>query len=66
MGDHQPDLMQFHAMELLDAHASLDKAFVPREAPSGEKLSISQRCKLAADMVVTLVQSQELMSRLRA
>lgn len=65
MAPTDSDLMMFHAAELLDAHEHLDRAFVPREA-GGEKLSISQRCKLAADMVVTLVQSQQLMSRLRA
>ena len=59
------DLMQFHAAELLDAHAHLDRAGVPRRSPEGELLSISQRAKLAADLVLALVTTRDLIARVR-
>jgi hypothetical protein len=58
-------LMQFHAAELLESHAQLDRLGIPREDEDGEKLTISQRVKLAMDFTSSLVQAQTLIQRMR-
>lgn len=66
MSDQTDELLQFHAAEMLDAHAHLDKAGIPRHDDDGEPLTISQRTKLLVDFTASLVMASNVLKRMRA
>lgn len=67
MGEHDDSaLMQFHAAELLEAHAHMDRAGIPQADEDGEKYTISQRVKVLCQVAASIAESSRVLSRVMA